>query len=88
MEDYMKTVALFAAAMLLAVTPAFADDKPSEAEAKKIAEAIAALGCSGGEMEKEGEASGYYEVDDAKCKDGQFDIKLDKDFKLISMSRD
>jgi hypothetical protein len=88
MEDYMKTVALFAAAMLFAVTPAFADDKPSEAEAKKIAEAIAALGCSGGEMEKEGEASGYYEVDDAKCKDGQFDIKLDKDFKLISMSRD
>jgi hypothetical protein len=39
-------------------------------------------------MEKETEASSYFEVDDAKCKDGQYDIKLDKDFKLIAMVRD
>ena len=26
--------------------------------------------------------------DDAKCKDGQYDIKLDKDFKMIMMTRD
>jgi hypothetical protein len=40
-------------------------------------------------MEKESEASGVFEIDDAKCKiGGQFDIKLDKDFKLISMTRD
>ena len=37
-------------------------------------------------MEKETEASGYFEVDDAN--DGQYDIKLDKDFKLIAMTRD
>ncbi len=84
----MKKIALTVALSLFAVTPALADEKPSEEEAKKITEAIAALGCSGGEMEKETEASGYFEVDDAKCKDGQFDIKLDKDFKLLNMSRD
>lgn len=84
----MKKIALTVALSLFAVTPVLADEKPSEEEAKKITEAIAALGCSGGEMEKESEASGYFEVDDAKCKDGQFDIKLDKDFKLINMSRD
>ena len=84
----MKKIALTVALSLFAVTPALADEKPSEEKAKKITEAIAALGCSGGEMEKESEASGYFEVDDAKCKDGQFDIKLDKDFKLINMSRD
>lgn len=84
----MKKIALTVALSLFAVTPALADEKPSEEEAKKITEAIAALGCSGGEMEKESEASGYFEVDDAKCKDGQFDIKLDKDFKLLNMSRD
>jgi hypothetical protein len=27
-------------------------------------------------------------LDDAKCKDGQYDIKLDKDFKMIAMTRD
>ena len=26
--------------------------------------------------------------DDAKCRDGQYDIKLDKDFKVIVMTRD
>jgi hypothetical protein len=34
------------------------------------------------------EGSGYFEVDDAKCKDGQYDVKLDKDFKMIAMTRD
>jgi hypothetical protein len=46
------------------------------------------VGCSGGKMEKETEATGVYEVHDAKCKDGQYDIKLDKDFKVIVIARD
>jgi hypothetical protein len=60
----------------------------SAAEAEKIKAAIELLGCSGGKMEKETEGSGYFEVDDARCRDGQYDIKLDKDFKVIVMSRD
>ena len=51
-------------------------------------EAVTAFGCTGGEYEKESEGSGLFEVDDAKCKDGQFDIKLDKDFKILSATRD
>jgi len=84
MKKYILAFALSA----LAATHAFADEKPSEEEAKKITEALTALGCSGGEMEKESEASGYFEIDDAKCKDGQYDIKLDKNFKLLFMSAD
>src|SRR5262245_1322541 len=38
-------------------------------------------------MEKGTEGSGLYEVD-AKCRDGQYDVKLDKDFKVIVMTRD
>ena len=74
-------------ALFLSFTPALADEKPSDAEAKKIQEALTQIGCSGGESEKESEATGVFEIDDAKCKDGQFDIKLDKDFKLMSMTR-
>ena len=52
------------------------------AEAEKIKAALDALGCSGGKMETETERSSVFDIDDAKCRDGQFDIKLDKDFKL------
>jgi hypothetical protein len=69
-------------------TLAFADSPVSAEEAAKIKAAIEVLGCTGGKMEKETEGSGYFEVDDAKCRDGQYDIKLDKDFKVIVMSRD
>jgi hypothetical protein len=74
---------LFAA---LLSTAALADRDATPAEAEKIQAALAVVGCSGGEMEQED--SGIFEVDDAKCKDGQYDIKLDKDFKIISMTRD
>ena len=67
---------------------ALADTPVTPAEAEKIKAALQGLGCSGGKMEKETEASSYFEIDDAKCRDGQFDIKLDKDFKLVVMTRD
>ena len=48
-----------------------------------------ALGCTGGKVEKEDEGSTFsYEVDDAKCKSGEYDIKLDKNFNVIIMLRD
>jgi hypothetical protein len=66
-----------------------ADQPVSPAEAEKIQAALQVWGCSGGEMEKETEATGVYEVDDAKCRDGgQYDLKLDKDFKVIAITRD
>jgi hypothetical protein len=33
------------------------------------------------------EQEGIYEIDDAKCKMGTMDIKLDKDFSVILISR-
>jgi hypothetical protein len=84
----MKLILMAFAVALGTSTFAHADMPVTPAEAEKITAALQVLGCTGGKMEKETEASGYFEVDDAKCRDGQFDIKLDKDFKLISMSRD
>ena len=79
----MKKFAIAAAAAFALTVPALADSKPSDDEAKKITEALTAAGYTGGEMEKETEGTGVYEIDDAKDKSGmQFDIKLDKDFKL------
>lgn len=87
----MKQTIIPAVALAFAVFagPALADSKPSVEEAKKITEALTAAGYSGGEMEKESEATGVFEVDDAKDKSGaQFDIKLDKDFRILSVTRD
>jgi hypothetical protein len=81
-------MAFAAALVLVGSTFALADTPVTPAEAEKIKAALEAFGCSGGKMEKETEGSGYFEIDDAKCKDGQYDIKLDKDFKLVSMTRD
>lgn len=85
----MKKFALAAVAAFALTAPAFADSKPSDEEAAKITEALTAAGYTGGKMEKETEGSGVYEIDDAKDKSGmQFDIKLDKDFKILSVTRD
>jgi hypothetical protein len=84
----MNRLIIAAAAVALFAAPAFADEKPSAEEAKALAAAASALGCSGGQLEKESEASGVFEVNDTKCKDGQFDIKFDKDYKLLNMTKD
>ena len=85
----IRIVMAFAAAGIIASTSVLlADTAVTPAEAEKIKAALEAWGCTGGKMEKETEGSGYFEVDDAKCRDGQYDIKLDKDFKVTSMTRD
>jgi hypothetical protein len=84
----MKSLSMAFAAALAGTSLALADTPVTPAEAEKIKAAMEVLGCTGGKMEKETEGSGYFEVDDAKCRDGQYDIKLDKDFKLIAMTRD
>ena len=84
----MKHALITLAAIGLGVTASLADTPVSEADATKIRATMQAWGCSGGKIEQESEGTGVFEVDDAKCKDGQYDIKLDKEFKVISITRD
>ncbi len=85
----MKRIAAAAFAACAIAVPAWADTPLSDEEAKSASAAAAAWGCEGGKWEKETEGSGVYELDDAKCKDGgNYDLKFDKDFKLIVISKD
>ena len=84
----MHKLMIVALAAALGSTAALADSKPSEEEAGKVKATLTEWGCEGGTIEKETEASGVFEVDDAKCKGAQYDIKLDSSFKVISLSRD
>lgn len=38
--------------------------------------------------EAEKESAKLYELDDAECEIGQYDIKLNENFEIISMTRD
>ena len=79
--------ALSAALSLFAWWPAQAGDRPlTDDERTKLVAAIAAAGCSGGQMEFD---DGLFEVDDARCSDGRsYDLKFDASFKLIAKSPD
>jgi hypothetical protein len=87
----MLKAAGLALALALASTAAYAeddddDDKVPAAEVEKIEVVLSELGCSGYEDIKK-EEQGVYEIDDAKCKMGTVDIKLDKDYTVIFISR-
>jgi hypothetical protein len=62
------------------------DDKVPAAEVEKIEAVLSELGCSRYESLKK-EEEGVYEIDDAKCKMGTMDIKLDKDVRVLLISR-
>ena len=62
------------------------DEKVPAAEVTKIEETLSTLGCSSYESVKK-EEQGIYEIEDAKCKMGVVDIKLDKDYTVILISR-
>ena len=81
---------LGAALVAMAVTPALAqdDEKASDQELASVTEAIARIGCQPGPEGVEKERADLYEVDDAQCEIGQYDIKLSGDFTITSMTLD
>ena len=82
-------MALAAAGIIGSTTAPLADTPVTPTEEEKIKAALEAFGCTGGKMEKEDEDTALpYEVDDAKCKSGEYDIKLDKNFNVIMILRD
>lgn len=86
----MKRTFAIAAAVMMAFgsTAAFADDDPTAEEIEKIKAAVAEWGCEGGEYEKETEGTGVFEAEDVQCKQGQYDFRLDQDFKVFAIIKD
>jgi hypothetical protein len=70
-----------AAVLTLTAAQALADRPVTEEEKAKLAAAVTAAGCSGGEMEFD---DGKFEVDDARCSDGRkYDLDFDTEYRLI-----
>ncbi len=82
---------LCAAALAFAVTPALADDDKTMAspdDTAKVTESIARIGCKPGEEGIEKERDDLYEIDDAQCEIGQYDIKLNAEYTITSITLD
>jgi hypothetical protein len=75
-----------ASLVVLSQAPAWSGRPVTEEERMKLVAALAAEGCSGGEMEFD---DGLYEVEDATCRDGkEYDLIFDANFKLLSKKLD
>ncbi len=85
----MTRILVATLALALSGGLALAEDtvKASKEESGKVAATLAIWGCEATE-EIEKEKSGIFELDDVKCKDGQYDVKLGADFKIQSITRD
>lgn len=79
---------LCATAFVFAVTPALADDTASADEVARVTEALAKIGCKPGGEGVEKERDNLFEIDDAQCEIGQYDIKLNEEFVITSMTLD
>ena len=84
----MNKLSMFAIALMLSTSAVLADDKPSDDEAAKIKAAVAEWGCEGTNFEKETEGTGVFEAEDVKCKSGQYDFRLDDEFKVFVITKD
>ena len=85
-------------AALLAVAPGLAlalaqEEEPdtveelaSEEEMAAVRESVGRIGCEAELIEKE--SDDLFEIDDAECEIGQYDLKLDGEYNIISMTAD
>lgn len=65
---------------------AMAGEVSAEAQAA-IEKALAEIGCTVEADDIDATDDGY-EADDVKCKDGEFEVSFDKDFKITSKEKD
>jgi hypothetical protein len=83
----MRTLLASVAVLVVIAVPARADRPVTDAERTRLVAAVAAQGCSGGEMEWD-EDDREFEVDDARCDGRKYELKFHADYSLKSKKLD
>lgn len=81
---------IFIAALALALvagTGAYAGEVSAEAKAG-VQKALTDIGCKVEDDDIEAGKGGGYNAEDVECKDGQYDMSLDKDFKVTKKKKE
>jgi hypothetical protein len=82
LRDNVVAFAIFASALTISSASALADRGATADEKVALATAVAAAGCSGGEIEVEDD--GKFEVEKVICGDGKlYELLFDSSFALI-----
>jgi len=83
----MARIAIVVFALVVgAATPALSGALTEE-QVEGVEAAIKAIGCTVEENDIKAEGDGY-KADDVECKDGNYDMVLDKDFKIVSKEKE
>jgi hypothetical protein len=90
----MKSVAISVFAALCLTGAAMAQQSGGDTveklasadEATKVKAVLAKIGCKAEQVEKESDK--LFEIDDAECEIGQYDIKVNSDYKIVSITLD
>ncbi len=83
LQRWVAVVAL----ALLAGGAASAKAALTEKQVEGVETAIKAIGCTVEESDITAKGDGY-KADDVECKDGQYDMLLDKDFKITKKTKE
>jgi hypothetical protein len=83
----MRTLLASVAVLVVVAVPARADRPVTYAERTRLVAAVAAQGCSGGEMEWD-EGDQEFEVDDAQCDGRKYELKFHADYSFKSKKLD
>jgi len=83
----MRKILLAASALILATAGSVYAAALTEKQVEGVEAAIKALGCTVEETDITAKGEGY-KADDVECKDGNYDMLLDKDFKVTSKEKE
>jgi hypothetical protein len=83
----MRSFIAASAIVLVAAGSASAKSALTENQIEGVETAIKAIGCTVEETDITAKGDGY-KADDVECKDGQYDMLLDKDFKITKKEKE
>jgi hypothetical protein len=83
----MRKILLAASVVTLAAAGSVYAAALTEQQVEGVEAAIKALGCTVEETDITAKGDGY-KADDVECKDGNYDMLLDKDFKITNKEKE
>ena len=83
----MKRILLAACIAIASAGAVDAKSALTEQQVEGVQTAIKALGCTVEDSDIIAKGDGY-KADDVECKDGQYDVSLDKDFKITGKEKE
>jgi hypothetical protein len=83
----MRNFIAASAIALVTAGSAYAKSALTEKQVEGVETAIKAIGCTVEENDITAKGDGY-KADDVECKDGQYDMLLDKDFKITEKKKE